>query len=333
MTSNPYKQQIALPTEGRAPFSNFAFDGCHYYLLIPCECGVGKYDSDFEKIDCLETCRNYDCLCYDGKRHCFWAATREKPSCVFQLDRCLREIDSLRFCPPAGSGGSITGLSFDCCRDRLLAACAGSVLSLDPDTQGVTLLYHACNAWIGGILSLCPGYFVTLIRGGRQTTLLFDGDNRLMGEQASPPGHLLANLLYNPCREPCGLPALCALVSKRGCYSYICKRLLSYGELGFEPCPCNDTLCDCCNAPPHHPGCDAKCDVMQSIALVETALSHILNAEGEKLQKVLATTDDLDRILCVNREVTQTIVHATNLEHTLYAKLTALDGMACCPPY
>lgn len=69
---------------------------------------------------------------------------------------------------------------------------------------------------------------------------------------------------------------------------------------------------------------------MESIALIETALSHILNAEGEKIQKVLATTDDIDKIMCVNREVNKTIVNATHLEHTLYAKLSALFDCGLC---
>ena len=69
---------------------------------------------------------------------------------------------------------------------------------------------------------------------------------------------------------------------------------------------------------------------MESIALMETSLSHILNAEGEKIQKVLAATDDIDKIMCVNREVNQTIVNATHLEHTLYAKLSALCDCGFC---
>ena len=34
--------------------------------------------------------------------------------------------------------------------------------------------------------------------------------------------------------------------------------------------------------------CQAVTDLLESIALDETALSHILNAEGEKLQRVIA---------------------------------------------
>ena len=70
--------------------------------------------------------------------------------------------------------------------------------------------------------------------------------------------------------------------------------------------------------------------MIESIALMEIALSHILNAEGEKLQKVIATTNDIDKILCVNKEVNKTIVNVTHLEQVLYAKLEALQDNCLC---
>ncbi|MEG2814290.1 MAG: hypothetical protein RSA79_06790, partial [Oscillospiraceae bacterium] len=101
-------------------------------------------------------------------------------------------------------------------------------------------------------------------------------------------------------------------------------------ELGYIPYLCNydicDESCDCCDDK-----CDNKnaCnDVIESIALVETAISHILNAEGEKLQKVIASTNDIDKILCINKEINKTIVNTTHLEHCLYNKLSAVVN--CC---
>ena len=62
-------------------------------------------------------------------------------------------------------------------------------------------------------------------------------------------------------------------------------------------------------------------DLIESIALEETALSHILNAEGEKLQKVLAMEDvSLNQILDVNETV------MNELEHTLRDKLEFISN-------
>ena len=63
-------------------------------------------------------------------------------------------------------------------------------------------------------------------------------------------------------------------------------------------------------------------DLIESIALQETALSHILNAEGEKLQKVIGFEDvTLTQIMDVNETVMNMVSTVNELEHTLRDKL------------
>ena len=75
-------------------------------------------------------------------------------------------------------------------------------------------------------------------------------------------------------------------------------------------------------------------DITESVALEQTALSHILNAEGEKIQKILAgqRVDDgseegilvpysTQEILAVNRSVEKMLSHISRLELVLQAKL------------
>lgn len=91
----------------------------------------------------------------------------------------------------------------------------------------------------------------------------------------------------------------------------------------------------------HIDKCCAASSLMQSIALEETAISHILNAEGEKIQKVLSLQNcNCKEILEVNQSVQDTIDKITSLEIVLKAKLdlimTILDDcdkkppMSCC---
>ncbi|GHU72531.1 hypothetical protein AGMMS49992_08690 [Clostridia bacterium] len=77
--------------------------------------------------------------------------------------------------------------------------------------------------------------------------------------------------------------------------------------------------------------------VIASIALSEAALSHILNADGEKLQLAAQLTDSdsamqhkhyidnpeaaLSDLLSVNDSVNDMIYNATTLENTLQCKL------------
>lgn len=72
----------------------------------------------------------------------------------------------------------------------------------------------------------------------------------------------------------------------------------------------------------HIDKCCAATSLIQSIALEETAISHILNAEGEKIQKVLCLHDcDCKQILEVNKSVESMVDKITSLELVLKAKL------------
>lgn len=63
-------------------------------------------------------------------------------------------------------------------------------------------------------------------------------------------------------------------------------------------------------------------DIIQSVALEETALSHILNAEGEKIQKVVAMADATpEQLLAVNKSVESMVDAAAQLETILKSKL------------
>ena len=65
-------------------------------------------------------------------------------------------------------------------------------------------------------------------------------------------------------------------------------------------------------------------DIIESIALQETGLSHILNAEGEKIQKVVATASTSEELLAVNRSVESMVNAVSRLEMVLQGKLDLL---------
>lgn len=69
--------------------------------------------------------------------------------------------------------------------------------------------------------------------------------------------------------------------------------------------------CKCCD----------NCNIIESIALQEAGLAHILNAEGEKLQKSVKIAKDICELLCVNKSVIETIDSVTRLELALITKL------------
>lgn len=86
----------------------------------------------------------------------------------------------------------------------------------------------------------------------------------------------------------------------------------------------------------HIDKCSAATSLLQSIALEETAISHILNAEGEKLQKAISLSCNQKELLEINKSVGDTVDKITNLEIVLKSKLDLikpiLDDCSKKPP-
>ena len=74
-------------------------------------------------------------------------------------------------------------------------------------------------------------------------------------------------------------------------------------------------------------------DLFESVALQQTALSHILNAEGEKLQRIFAFDNITpETVLAANHSVESTVNAIAGLESVLVMKLCLFTDCACNPP-
>lgn len=68
-------------------------------------------------------------------------------------------------------------------------------------------------------------------------------------------------------------------------------------------------------------------DIIESVALEETALSHILNAEGEKIQKMVAMESVTPEVLLATNKSVESMVNAVSrLEMILHSKLSTFEG-------
>lgn len=71
-------------------------------------------------------------------------------------------------------------------------------------------------------------------------------------------------------------------------------------------------------------------DLLTSIALEQAALSHILNAEGEKVQKILSFEQLApETILLANRSVESMVNSISNLEMVLADKIALFESCIC----
>ena len=70
--------------------------------------------------------------------------------------------------------------------------------------------------------------------------------------------------------------------------------------------------------------------MLVSVALQQAALSHILNAEGEKLQKILSLDSITpETILLTNHSVESMVNSIANLETILKLKIDLFQDCAC----
>lgn len=73
----------------------------------------------------------------------------------------------------------------------------------------------------------------------------------------------------------------------------------------------------------------AVTDLLESIALQETALSHILNAAGEEMQACIACDGSVSRLFDVNDNIIGLINAVGELECALKGKLQHITDSMC----
>ncbi|WP_207708835.1 hypothetical protein [Heliobacterium mobile] len=66
---------------------------------------------------------------------------------------------------------------------------------------------------------------------------------------------------------------------------------------------------------------EAKAELLHSIALEEVAIAHILNAEGEKIQKALTCEHKLDDLIAIDASVASVLRLLIKKEMILQFKL------------
>lgn len=128
------------------------------------------------------------------------------------------------------------------------------------------------------------------------------------------------------CKHECKPKCDCRCKSPCCNHSCRCKDSCKCKDGCTPACNCGGKCncrycCECQNC------CSSLCSLLESIALNEAALSHILNAEGEKLQKAVQIADSIHDLLEIDCSVIQTLTRVTFLEQTLYAKLEAVKEL------
>ena len=88
-----------------------------------------------------------------------------------------------------------------------------------------------------------------------------------------------------------------------------------------------------CNPRPPCPEPKSCEDLLESVAEAQTALAQILNAEGEKLNRIIESTDDFNALVEANRAANRTLDDVICREQALYHELErTLEICGACTP-
>lgn len=320
---------IALSITCAKKYNNCAFDGCFYYFTVQCSCEIIKTDCCFYIAECYNTSKEYDCICYDQKDHCFWATSKKQSNVLYKLNCNMCEIDCISIHGYRDFIGDITGISYNCCTNSLIVSYANCVLRTHKNNGHSILLYKSKYMQITSVLSLCPNLVISGVKNNEQYVYVIDTDGTVQYSYPVSYDLLIKDIIFNPCVKNNSRIYLDFFVLKRGCYPYIYRCRLFLDFLPSPLCQCNFNICDECCCDPEE-CCDPCASILESIALVEAGIAHILNCEGEKLQKIIAESSDIDVILGANKEVNKTIANVSQLEYLLYLKLNALIESGIC---
>ena len=355
------QMEIPVPAASPPGYTGMAHDGVSYYFVNGRDCKVYRYGQSLAQERCFDTCRSYASICFDPKENCIWAASFRGQPVIYKLNTAFQEIDSLPLVVPDydAAPGPVTHLFYDYDSDGLLIALGTCLVRVDCRLrEEPVLLMKAEGTWIRCALYLGP-YIVCCSMGGEQQMLqVFSSDGTLVEtRRLSWKTDMPVSAALVPRPDRSGDRRLMLLISRRRCYSYVCicadvyegfdgsdenlapnedlwDCLLSDGpEESFEqacaPCSCEEpSSCPpACERPAVCVPGACGTDILEAVALSEKAVACILNAEGNKLKKILEGSDDSSEILEANRSVQTAIVRATHLEHALYDLLSSLDSI------
>lgn len=309
---------ITLPAESGKKFTGIAFD-CHFfYMALPQEHKICQFNQEFILVNCFQVNRPYHTICYDGRERCFWAAQDKQNRVIYRLDGNMRETGFLELCNCIPSESQITGISCNWDNSSLYVSFTDYTAEFSQGGELIRSLQKTNDGRYTGVLSI-PPYFA-LIRACKhaQWLQIFSDRNQLMFNLNIPDGYHIEGILFDASN-----------IKQMGCISLI----FLAGDRYSSPCilKCSIERNDILLSPVNFICCTEKCDsadeLLTSIAMMEAALSHILNAEGEKLQKAVAVAENICDLLKMNEAVNKTIERVTLLEQVLYLKLEAVNSL------
>ncbi len=321
-------KEIPFVLDCQSAYDCVAFDGYYYYFLFCHQQYVLKTDVCFQCVHSYPLHRKYTSLCFDKAEKCFWASYTNSPYTLYKLSIDLCELGTWSVPKSANGCGVLSSLSYDDVNNALMFVLDNQFVQYKISTNNSCVQYDDVNAYIFSASCVFPFFALTLVQNNLTKFVLLDCAGHVQHACDMPCDFIVKNV-YMSCEQNVQNQLLLDVFIVYKCGQRCCKKVLAFPlDCACTSCPqpCSPPLCF-----PVQP-CDGGIEILHSIALQETALAHILNAEGEKIQKAVACACSVEELLCVNKSVQDTIHKVTALEQTLALKLTSvLDMPSCCP--
>lgn len=288
----------------------FAAVQCDFLFLNGCGQKIMKYSPTKQTTQSIRLKRKYTSFCYDPQENCYWGISEDEPRLIRKLNACFKEVGHLVFRGPSQA----------CALNLCVDACKCGIWLFYPNKSAFVNTRNGKTTWYKNE-ECAPSK--KCIQGDIQVRCLCECSRQILKISAKNQCETLEILTPNgtscigiaPCSCDCSsVFCFCCL------YYHPCSKRYSIMKycVDFEdhtpptpPCPCDKQHC-------------GSYEIMHSIALEEAGISHILNAEGEKIQKAVAISNKIEDLLCVNESVKRTLTQVTLLEGMLYSKLEAL---------
>lgn len=309
-------------------YRGIANDKLNFYFSIPEVCEIHKYDLCLENKEVIKTCRGYSSICYDEKNKCFWAISSKTSNKIFKLDLLLKEKEYIIVNDEKMSFISLTGVSCKYDSDKLVVVFNGKIGEVDKNSGAkISIIQKGSINRFKSVEALNEYYVVSKRKNCDSLVSIYSYSDKLEMQCCIPEEYDIEDMThiyyeYGGCEID---PIFHILATKKGKGPYLLKCGIEYNNenscVGVEEIPCKPVI----RRPKR---CNKKvnckksiCDIIESIALIEMALSHILNAEGEKIEKTIAIAKDTCEIIKVNDSVNKTVINITYLEQILFSKL------------
>lgn len=286
-----------------------AYDGCWFYLTVKDEKKIVKCNMNFDQIECFITCRCYMYICYDFNEDCFWATDGEDVSCIFKLNRLFEEIDILNISIADARVRMITGISYNCCSDRIYLSFSNAIVRINKHCLKDCRILFCCNKKrIQGVSGIFSSFITFSISKPKKEIRIIHSCGRCIKRICVPSCLRVESIVSMPCREDNSKYHFFVLVTKRNGNQCVIEFIVVN-----------------CRLHEHNRCC---CKALQSIACKEARIANCLNGEIERLSQIIQTSNDIHEINAAKVSLCKLIKRATKREFEIVEKLQEL--MECC---